>query len=252
MIASAKARLTTEQEERFCIAYALIGSPTYHNATKSAIAAGYAATSASVRGCKLMKRDSVHSRIAQLEKPQLAAWQARNDISVAQVRGKLAALADAAEANGDLTNAIRGVEGVGRTVDAFGDGRNLTIEGDVTINVGQQAALDRLADLLLAGGHATAELLAQARGTPNIGANQPQLSTGEAISAVSGVVCDSEGTQQNNDYRTLGEAEGAGESEVMAEHRPNIGQEDPQAPPTAPALDSDNALSQLSSFESGH
>jgi hypothetical protein len=69
-------RLNKGQLE-FCVAYSNFGSETYHNATLSAIKAGYSVKTAGVKGSRLVSHSKTRAGIDYLEKG--------NDVELAKV-----------------------------------------------------------------------------------------------------------------------------------------------------------------------
>ena len=71
----------TAKREVFCRNFTCIGSPTFGNGTRSAIAAGYAESSAAVMACNLLKDRRIIDRINELHAENLA----RNRVTVDSV-----------------------------------------------------------------------------------------------------------------------------------------------------------------------
>ena len=69
------------RQDSFCVHYTTIGSDTYSNGTKAALAAGYAETSAHVTATKLLKQDAIRNRIVELQAENMR----RNLITVDKV-----------------------------------------------------------------------------------------------------------------------------------------------------------------------
>ena len=69
------------RQDIFCVHYTTIGSDTYSNGTKAALAAGYAETSAHVTATKLLKQDAIRDRIVELQAENMR----RNLITVDKV-----------------------------------------------------------------------------------------------------------------------------------------------------------------------
>lgn len=74
----------TLREEEFCRQYVVL-----RNGTRAALAAGYAEGSAAVQASRLLKKDKVLRRIAELE----AEWRADSNISREQIIAELKAIA---------------------------------------------------------------------------------------------------------------------------------------------------------------
>ena len=55
------------RQESFCVHYTTIGSDTYSNGTKAALAAEYSETSAHVTATKLLKQEAIRKRIMELQ-----------------------------------------------------------------------------------------------------------------------------------------------------------------------------------------
>lgn len=75
----------TAKREAFCQNFTGIGLPTFGNGTKSAIAAGYAESSAAVMACNLLKDPRIIDRINELHSENMA----RNRVTVDSVLGNL-------------------------------------------------------------------------------------------------------------------------------------------------------------------
>ena len=73
------------RQDSFCIHYTTIGSDTYSNGTKSALAAGYSETSAHVTATQLLKQEAIQKRIVELQTENMQ----RNMITVDKVLADL-------------------------------------------------------------------------------------------------------------------------------------------------------------------
>ena len=73
------------RQDSFCVHYTTIGSETYSNGTKAALAAGYSETSAHVTATKLLKQEAIRDRIVELQAENMK----RNLITVDKVLADL-------------------------------------------------------------------------------------------------------------------------------------------------------------------
>ena len=73
------------RQDSFCVNYTTIGSKTYSNGTKAALAAGYSEKSAHVTATKLLKQDAIRDRIVELQAENMK----RNLITVDKVLADL-------------------------------------------------------------------------------------------------------------------------------------------------------------------
>ena len=73
------------RQDSFCVHYTTIGSETYSNGTKAALAAGYSEKSAHVTATKLLKREAIRERIVELQAENMK----RNLITVDKVLADL-------------------------------------------------------------------------------------------------------------------------------------------------------------------
>ena len=73
------------RQDSFCVHYTTIGSKTYSNGTKAALAAGYSETSAHVTATKLLKQEAIRERIVELQAENMK----RNMITVDKVLADL-------------------------------------------------------------------------------------------------------------------------------------------------------------------
>jgi len=69
------------RQDSFCVHYTTIGSETYSNGTKAALAAGYSKKSAHVTATKLLKQEAIRSRIVELQAENMR----RNMITIDKV-----------------------------------------------------------------------------------------------------------------------------------------------------------------------
>jgi phage terminase small subunit len=75
----------TPRQDSFCVHYTTIGSETYLQGTKAALAAGYAESSAHVTATKLLKQEAIRNRIIELQAENMK----RNLITVDKVLADL-------------------------------------------------------------------------------------------------------------------------------------------------------------------
>jgi phage terminase small subunit len=75
----------TPKQDSFCVHYTTIGSETYSNDTRSALAADYSESSAAVQATRLLKREPIQNRIAELRAENMK----RNLITVDKVLNDL-------------------------------------------------------------------------------------------------------------------------------------------------------------------
>jgi len=73
------------RQNSFCVHYTTIGSETYSNGTKAALAAGYSQKSAHVTATKLLKQEAIRERIVELQAENMR----RNLITVDKVLSDL-------------------------------------------------------------------------------------------------------------------------------------------------------------------
>ena len=73
------------RQDSFCVNYTTIGSKTYSNGTKAALAAGYSEKSAHVTATKLLKQEAIRDRIVELQAENMK----RNLITVDKVLADL-------------------------------------------------------------------------------------------------------------------------------------------------------------------
>jgi len=73
------------KQDSFCVHYTTIGSETYSNGTKSALAAGYSESSAPVQATRLLKQEAIRNRIIELQAENMR----RNLITVDKVLADL-------------------------------------------------------------------------------------------------------------------------------------------------------------------
>ena len=73
------------RQDSFCVHYTTIGSETYSNGTKAALAAGYSEKSAHVTATKLLKQEAIRERIVKLQ----AGNMKRNLITIDKVLADL-------------------------------------------------------------------------------------------------------------------------------------------------------------------
>ena len=73
------------RQDSFCVHYTTIGTETYSNGTKAALAAGYSETSAHVTATKLLKQEAIRDRIVELQAENMK----RNLITVDKVLSDL-------------------------------------------------------------------------------------------------------------------------------------------------------------------
>ncbi len=73
------------RQDSFCVHYTTIGSETYSNGTKAALAAGYSEKSAHVTATQLLKQEAIQERIVELQAENMK----RNLITVDKVLADL-------------------------------------------------------------------------------------------------------------------------------------------------------------------
>ena len=73
------------RQNSFCVHFTTIGSETYSNGTKAALAAGYSEKSAHVSATKLLKQEAIRERIVELQAENMK----RNLITVDKVLADL-------------------------------------------------------------------------------------------------------------------------------------------------------------------
>jgi phage terminase small subunit len=142
-------RRWTELQEKFCLAYADPNSPSCGVALRSARIAGYGGSHVDVTACQLMKHPRILRRIEELKKDfgQRAALQ--NAVTLSLVQKEHARLAALAEGQGDLTNATRNLEALGRTIGAYSDSVRVDIAKVREYTAQEQAEAKRLASIRL-------------------------------------------------------------------------------------------------------
>lgn len=112
----------TPRQEAFCMNYATIGSKTYPNGRKSAVAAGYSEKSAHISASKLLKRDDIRERIAEIQNE----FSESNNITVDKVLNDLEHVKLSAIEGRQLAVARGCVELQGRYLAMFTDNINQT------------------------------------------------------------------------------------------------------------------------------
>jgi len=80
-----EAKELTPKQEIFCVHYTTIGSETFSNGTKSAIASGYSEKSAYSQASTLLKNPKIQQRIKELHTENMS----RNNITVDKVLADL-------------------------------------------------------------------------------------------------------------------------------------------------------------------
>ena len=73
------------RQDSFCVHYTTIGSETYSNGTKAALAAGYSEKSSHVTATKLLKQEAIRERIFELQAENMK----RNLITIDKVLADL-------------------------------------------------------------------------------------------------------------------------------------------------------------------
>ena len=81
-----KERPISTKEEEFCYHYTNIGSETFEHGTNSAIAAHYAKKSAHVAATRLLKKDKIKAKIAEIHKQNMANNMITPDSVLANLR----------------------------------------------------------------------------------------------------------------------------------------------------------------------
>ncbi len=118
------------RQDSFCVHYTTIGSETYSNGTKAALAAGYSETSAHVTATKLLKQEAIRDRIVELHAENMK----RNLITVDKVLADLEHDKLLAREARQYSVAKGCTELQGKYLAMFKDNINQTGEG-LTINV---------------------------------------------------------------------------------------------------------------------
>ncbi|MHC4160112.1 MAG: terminase small subunit [Planctomycetota bacterium] len=113
------------RQDSFCVNYTTIGSDTYSNGTKAALAAGYSEKSAHVTATKLLKQEAIQKRIVELQAENMQ----RNMITVDKVLADLEHDKLMARENHQYAVAKACTELQGRWLAMFKDNLNQTVEG---------------------------------------------------------------------------------------------------------------------------
>ena len=111
------------RQDSFCVHYTTIGSETYSNGTKAALAAGYSKKSAHVTATKLLKQEQIRNRIIELQAENMR----RNMITIDKVLADLEHDKLSARENHNYSVATRCTELQGRYLAMFTD-RNIVNE----------------------------------------------------------------------------------------------------------------------------
>ena len=111
----------TDQAVKFCQFYADPGSSTYHNGTKSAIAAGYSAIAPAATACRMLKRSNVRSKIDEIQAQHAHVVASQTAISLELLRSELIRVAKLCEDSGDRSNWLRAIELLGKSIGAWAD-----------------------------------------------------------------------------------------------------------------------------------
>ena len=120
----------TPRQDSFCVHYTTIGSETYSNGTKAALAAGYSEKSAHVTATKLLKQEAIRDRIVELKAENMS----RNNITVDKVLADLEHDKIMAREHHKYSVSKACTELQGRYLAMFKDNVNQTGDG-LTINV---------------------------------------------------------------------------------------------------------------------
>ena len=139
----------TARQMAFVLNYATIGSETYHNGRKSAIAAGYSEKSAGSTASLMLRRESTLTKIADLEAQQLAQQAATAGFKLAWLQGEFARLAKKAEMEGSLSEARANLEALGKTMGAFKDNISVDVAERQQYTEREQLEGRRLARMLI-------------------------------------------------------------------------------------------------------
>ncbi len=122
------ARPLSVKAEKFAEAFGRAGSPTYGNAQKSAIQAGYGKSSGRGVAPKLLRDQRVKDLLAKIAEQDAHNLRAQTDISIATVRAYHLALYDESRTKGDLATATRNIEDLGKMVGAYQDGAIINLD----------------------------------------------------------------------------------------------------------------------------
>jgi phage terminase small subunit len=137
----------TERQQRFVLAYADCGV-----AAEAYRRAGYNLVNplqATSRACALVHKANIQAAINRLRNKRESEIAVQESITVEWLRAEHMRLAGVAEGVGDLTNATRNLEGIGRTLGAYSD--NLTVDTAAIrrFSESERGEADRLAQLLI-------------------------------------------------------------------------------------------------------
>ena len=123
-------------------------STTYHNATRSYIAAGYSEKGANGSAAKLMQRERIRAAVDRYEQRELAT-QTRETWELEDAISEFERLRDRAEAKGDLSTARACIESICRVRGFWKDGANAQ-ESDVKrLEASEAEEAERIAALLV-------------------------------------------------------------------------------------------------------
>ena len=125
------------RQDSFCVHYTTIGSETYSNGTKAALAAGYSKKSAHVTATKLLKQEAIRNRIIELQAENMR----RNMITIDKVLADLEHDKLSARENHNYSVATRCTELQGRYLAMFTD-RNIVNEDTEKQALTEQAQSD--------------------------------------------------------------------------------------------------------------
>lgn len=125
------------RQDMFCHYYTLIGSETFNNATKSAVAAGYSADSAHVQGCELLTNPKIRDKIDRL-------MSGFYDDFHAQKREKYDILWDMAKKESVSDKDKRGAIDIINKMDGSYNGMN----NQTTVNVFKDLSIEELKQLV--------------------------------------------------------------------------------------------------------
>ena len=132
------------RQDSFCVHYTTIGSETYSNGTKAALAAGYSETSAHVTATKLLKQEAIRDRIVELHAENMK----RNLITVDKVLADLEHDKLLAREARQYSVAKSCTELQGRWLAMFTDNINRTTQEPAKLSDEERAELQEMAKWL--------------------------------------------------------------------------------------------------------
>lgn len=163
-----RGRRWTEKMEKFCIAFADPTATSYGVARRSAIAAGYGRKCVGAMATSLMKHQRILSRIDELKRTFDHGLVLQAQVTLELVRKEHAKLMQEARSAGDLTNATRNLEALGRTIGAYEDRLGVDITAARSYSKAEEDEARRIAAVRIG------EELA-ARGQPRALPDEPTL-----------------------------------------------------------------------------